>query len=76
MAQGQSIIVDIFISADEFLRHYNGSVHTVSCVSRDGKRIQFPSRILQPFVTREGVRGSFKIYFDAQHKFSKIERLL
>jgi len=76
MSKGQSIIVDIYISAEEFLRHYQGEVHTVSCIARDGKRIRFPSRILQPFVTRDGVRGSFRIYFDANHKFSSIERLV
>ena len=70
-----SLTVDISISAEEYLKHYQGSVHTVSCVSREGKRVQFPSRILQPFISMTGIQGSFIIYFDRDHKFERIERL-
>ncbi|MEJ2064623.1 MAG: DUF2835 family protein [Reinekea sp.] len=35
----------------------------------------FPSRILQPFVTRQGIHGTFRIYFDQYHKFQRIEQL-
>ncbi len=70
-----SLVVDIFISADEYLRHYQGSVTTVACTARDGRRIRFPSRILQPYVSKEGVKGTFAIQFDEYHKFVGIEQL-
>ncbi|MDN3649644.1 DUF2835 domain-containing protein [Reinekea marina] len=71
----QSLTVDIYISAEDYLQHYQGAVHTVSCVSREGKRVQFPSRILQPFVRREGIKGTFVIHFDKNHKFERIEAI-
>lgn len=70
-----SLTVDLNISAEEYLQHYQGSVHTVSCVSREGKRVQFPTRILQPFVSLAGIQGTFVIHFDRFHKFERIERL-
>ena len=33
------------------------------------------ANILQRFVTHSGIRGSFRILFDAEGKFSGIERL-
>ncbi|MEJ2073505.1 MAG: DUF2835 domain-containing protein [Reinekea sp.] len=70
-----TLIVDIHIPAEEYLRHYQGSVTQVSCISRDGRKVRFPSRILQPFVTRQGIHGTFRIYFDQYHKFQRIEQL-
>ena len=70
-----SLTVDISISAEEYLQHYQGSVKFVSCTSRDGKRVRFPTGILQPFVGHDGISGSFVIYFDKEHKFERIERL-
>ncbi|WP_041598852.1 DUF2835 domain-containing protein [Hahella chejuensis] len=71
----RQIIVDIYISADEYLNVYRGSAKSVSAVSRDGLRVQFPASILQRFVTREGIRGSFVITFDDANKFQSIEQL-
>ena len=41
----------------------------------DGRRIQFPARILQPFVQHQGVSGYFRITFNQQGKFQSIARL-
>ena len=51
------------------------SVTQVSAFSQDGRRVRFPTAILQPFVTREGIRGSFAIHFDAEHKFVNIVKV-
>ncbi|PTY37315.1 hypothetical protein BGP77_05090 [Saccharospirillum sp. MSK14-1] len=71
----QTLIVDLYISADDYLRHYQGSVKSVSCESRDGRRVQFPSGILQRFVTRNGVRGSFSLEVDDNFKLIGIRRI-
>lgn len=71
----QSIIVDLYISADEYLRHYQGNVHNVVCQARDGRRVRFPSRILQRFVSHGGVQGSFRIEFDDNNKLVGVRRL-
>ena len=70
-----SVSVNLHISAEEFLKLYKGSAKSVVTKSVDGRRIRFPARILQPYVTKNGVEGSFKIYFDEKGKFKWIDRL-
>jgi hypothetical protein len=70
----KKITIDITISSDEWLQVYRGNAKTVNAISRDGRSIQFPANILQPFTTHFGVSGSFDIYFDDQGKFSSIQK--
>ncbi len=71
----KSITIDIAISSEEYLKLYQGVAKDVFTVSRDGRRIRFPAQVLRPFVTREGIRGSFRIHFDQNNKFKAIDRL-
>ena len=71
----RTIIVDVFIPADEYIKRYIGNGAIVHTTSRDGRSVQFPANILQPFVTHSGVRGSFCISFDHAGKFSSIKKL-
>lgn len=70
-----TLIVDLRISADEFLRHYRGSARHVSCHARDGRRVQFPTSILQRFVSHQGINGSFKLELDDNNKLIAVSRL-
>lgn len=72
---GSYVIIDIRISADEYLKMYQGLARDVVTYARDGRKVRFPAKILQRFVMRDGVYGSFAIQFDEQHKFRSIERL-
>ncbi len=69
------IIVDLNITADEYLRWYRGHAQAVFATSRDGKRIRFPAQALQRFVTHAGVQGTFAVYYDESNKLISIERL-
>lgn len=69
------LVVDLHIAADEFLRWYQGGPQVVNAVARDGRRVQFPAASLQPFVSHNGVRGTFAIHFDRDNKLQRIERL-
>ncbi len=71
----RTVIVDISISADEFVKQYQYAGAVVSAYSRDGRSVLFPANILQPFITHSGVKGSFRIQFDNSGKFSGIEAL-
>ena len=71
----QKIIVDIFISRDEWLRIYRGETNTVFATSRDGRSIKFPANILSKYTTQHGIDGSFVIQFDATGKFQSIIKL-
>lgn len=70
-----TLIVDLRISADEFLRHYKGSARHVSCHARDGRRVQFPTAILQRFVSHDGINGSFKLELDDNNKLIAVSRI-
>lgn len=71
----KSVIVDIYISADEYLKWYGGQATAVYTHSRDGRSVSFPAKILQKFVDHDGIKGSFVITFDEHSRFKKIERL-
>ncbi|WP_108127642.1 DUF2835 domain-containing protein [Saccharospirillum mangrovi] len=71
----QTLIVDLYISADDYLRHYQGAVRQVSCEARDGRRVRFPSAILQRFVTHSGIQGSFALEVDDDFKLVGIRRI-
>ena len=70
-----SLIVDLHISADEFLRHYRGSARQVTCRARDGRRVQFPTSILQRFVSHDGIHGSFRLELDDNNKLISVSQI-
>ncbi len=71
----RTVIVDIFISADEFVKQYQFSGAVVATYSRDGRSVQFPANILQRFISHTGIDGSFRIQFDDSGKFIQIEKI-
>ncbi len=70
-----AVIVSLSIKADEYLKLYQGSARSVYAKTVEGKSIRFPANILQPFVTHDGVHGSFKIEFGETNKFKSISRV-
>ncbi|MCG8668948.1 MAG: DUF2835 domain-containing protein [Pseudomonadales bacterium] len=71
----KSLQVSIHITRDEYLKWYQGAAGTVYAQTTAGKSVRFPARILQPFVTHQGVSGTFNIYFDDNNKFKDIRRI-
>lgn len=71
----KTLVVDLRISADQYLRHYQGSVKQVVCTARDGRKVQFPSGVLQKFVTRDGISGSFRFEIDDNNKLVSVTRI-
>lgn len=71
----QAVIVEMHISAEEYLRYYKGSASTVFATAVDGRRVQFPAKILQGMVDHTGITGRFLISFNQEGKFENIERL-
>lgn len=56
--------LDVSLPADEFLRVYQGSANRVFIRSREGRSVSLPAKYLQPYLTHEGVYGSFIMTFD------------
>ena len=71
----QSVIVDIVVTADEFVKQYRHPGAIIITRSRDGRNVRFPANILQRFVTHVGISGTFSIRFDQQGKFKAVEKL-
>ena len=69
------ILIDLVISREEYLRWYQGSARAVVATARDGRTIRFPAEALRPYVTHTGVRGTFAVYFDDNHKLLRVEKL-
>jgi len=71
----QRIIVDLNITTDEYMLHYQGQVSDVVARAIDGRRVRFPSKILQPHLLHNGIVGRFQITFDQQGRFQRIDRI-
>ncbi|WP_119394566.1 DUF2835 family protein [Salinibius halmophilus] len=65
----------IHIDEDRWLATYRGQVNKVFAYTDDGKSVQFPTKLLTPFVTHSGIHGRFRIYFDRQGRFQTIVKL-
>jgi hypothetical protein len=65
---------DLAVSPQEFLDYYRG-VRNVVAVSRAGQRVQFPAALLQRYLTPEGIRGSFVLICDENHKHPRLDRM-
>lgn len=63
------------IPAHRYLAHYQGTARTVMAVTLDGKRVQFPARLLVPYVSREGVFGEFILRYDENNKAIGLEKV-
>ena len=65
----------INLSAQEYLKYYQGSVDKVVAQCHDGTTIQFPALLLKSFVTSGGVRGTFVLSCDENGKGSEIRHV-
>jgi hypothetical protein len=75
VATMKSIVFDLNIPREEWLKIYRGEATDVYTVSRDGRRVRFPAAILHKYVTHFGVTGVYEITFDDLGKFQTIVKL-
>ncbi len=71
----QKVMVRLNISPERFQSYYQGIVESVVATTSDGRTVQFPARVLRPFLSYQGVQGTFEITFDAKLKFQTIRRV-
>lgn len=72
----QELIIDLALPAERYLAWYRGQAGRVMMRSRDGRSISLPAHHLRPFLTHEGVYGSFVMRFTAEGKLVSLERLV
>jgi len=73
--QPESVIVDVVIHKDDWLRVYEGTAQRVYTTARDGRSVIFPARILQPWMDHEGIHGTFLISYNAEGKFNSVHKV-
>ncbi len=71
----QRVTVQLNISPERFQAYYQGVVEYVVATASDGRTVKFPARVLRPFLSYQGVQGTFQITCDANMKFQAIRRV-
>ncbi|MCK4840893.1 MAG: DUF2835 domain-containing protein [Methylococcales bacterium] len=71
----QSIRFSLQLSYDQYLRVYQGSAKNISVIADDGRRISFPARNIQQFLTKDGIIGCFEMELTSEYKFVAVEKL-
>ncbi|MDP1931477.1 MAG: DUF2835 domain-containing protein [Gammaproteobacteria bacterium] len=72
----KKLTLDLHIPAERYEALYSGAVSDVQAVSREGLRVRFPGKILQRFLSHEGISGTFVIEFDDTNKFRAITKIV
>jgi len=75
MSPHQFIRFSLQLSYDQYLQVYQGSAKNVSVLSDDGRRIAFPARNIQSFLTKEGIAGYFEMELTADNKFICVKKI-
>ncbi|MAY41027.1 MULTISPECIES: DUF2835 domain-containing protein [unclassified Neptuniibacter] len=71
----QSITIEIKIPTEKYMLLYQGVAQNVYTRAIDGRSVQFPAKILKPFLLRDGINGRFNLFFDDQGKYKGIEKV-
>lgn len=71
----RDVIFKLNISAEKYLEYYRGAVSAVIVKAEDGRKIQFPASALQKHIKKDGIHGRFRLIYDKNHKFLKLEKL-
>ena len=74
-SQHQRIQFFLQLSYDQYLQVYQGAAKNVSVLADDGRRIAFPARNIQSFLTKKGILGYFEMELTAENKFVGIKKL-
>lgn len=70
----QKITIRLSIPAEQYVQHYRG-VQQVSAHSLDGRLVLLPAKALRPFVTREGIHGTFCFHLGSSGKLLEVTRV-
>ncbi len=70
-----NLVLDIALSAERMKAVYQGHANRILIRGRDGTRVSLPAHHLRPFLTHEGVYGSFELEFAEQGQLLGLRRL-
>lgn len=75
MDQHYFIRFKLNLNYDQYLRVYQGSAKNISVVAEDGRKVIFPARNIQQFLTRKGISGFFEMELSLDNKFKQIKKI-
>ena len=75
MALNQKIRFKLNLSADQYLKVYQGLAKNITALADDGRRIAFPAQNIKQFLSHEGIYGHFEMELTAEHKFIAIKKI-
>ncbi len=70
-----SLKLDIALSAELLRAVYQGRANRILLRSRDGRKVSLPAHHLRPFMSHEGVYGSFALEFSDKGELLSLSRL-
>jgi hypothetical protein len=70
-----SLVLDVALSAERLVAVYQGRANRILVQSRDGRRVSVPAHHFRPFLTHEGVYGSFVLEFSDKGELVSLQRL-
>ncbi len=69
------LTIELNLTAGQLLAYYRGQARLVQARATTGQLVQFPASALQRHITKDGIHGLFRIEFDADHKFVRLESI-
>ena len=70
-----SLVLDIALSAERLRVLYQGQANRIQALSRDGRRVSIPAHHFRPFLTHDGIYGSFELQFNDEGELLSLRRL-
>jgi hypothetical protein len=62
------------LTSQQCLDYYRGAARNVVAHATNGLTVRFPAKLLQRFVTQDGIEGDFVLTCDADHTHARLER--
>ncbi len=75
MNQNQIIRFSLNLEYEQYLRVYQSAAINISVIADDGRRIAFPARNVQSFLTKDGINGYFEMQLTSDNQFISIKKL-
>ncbi len=75
MNQNQIIRFSLNLEYEQYLRAYQSAAINISVIANDGRRIAFPARNVQSFLTKDGINGYFEMQLTSDNQFISIKKL-
>jgi hypothetical protein len=70
-----SLVIDVVLPAERLIAVYQGHANRILMKSRDGRTVSVPAHHFRPFLTHDGVYGTFVLEFSTAGQLLSLKRL-